>query len=96
MRRKSNLASLVAVIALVGLVSSLLGSDVELRELFKNLESFQIESLLEYLNLGLGFLALVCLLALLFFRAARREGEKSAGHKLEMGGEDEDDIRREA
>jgi len=76
MRTKTNSGSLIGIIFLIGMAATFLTSDSDLRELFKNLDTHQIEVLLEYLNFALGFLSLVIFTIYLFYRAATGRGEK--------------------
>jgi hypothetical protein len=59
------------MIAIFGLLLTFLNSDFEIGSFFQDFETIDLESLLEYLNLGLAFLAFTAILIFVFIRAAR-------------------------
>jgi hypothetical protein len=69
MRRKSNLPSIFIMMIIIGVITSILSSDIPFGAMIQNWETTNLESLLEKLSMGLGFLALVALLVVLFFRS---------------------------
>ena len=70
MNKKSNPISLFAVIAVVGLLASFLTGNFEIGSYFESLEVTNIEVLLDYLNIGLGFLALGSIVVYFIMRTA--------------------------
>ncbi len=56
-----------------GLISTILNSDIPFGAMIQNWENYDLEVLLEYLNLGLGFLAFGFLFFFLIFRSGRDE-----------------------
>ncbi len=70
MNKKPNYISMFVMIAIIGLLSMFLNSDLEIGSFFQDSETIDLESLLEYLNLGLAFLAFTAILIFVFIRAA--------------------------
>ena len=70
MNKKPNYISMFVMIAIIGLLSMFLNSDFEIGSFFQDSETIDLESLLEYLNLGLAFLAFTAILIFVFIRAA--------------------------
>ena len=75
MKKKSNPISLFVIIAVVGLLVSFFNGDNALGPLLENLEVASLEVLLDYLNLGLGFLALAGVFIFWVWRASKKEKE---------------------
>ena len=75
MKRKSNPISMFALITLIGLVSTFFKGDIEIGGFFENLAGKNLENLLEYLSLGLGFLTFASLFIILIFRASKGDKE---------------------
>jgi len=71
MQKKPNYISMFVMIAIIGMLATFLNSDIEIGSFFQDLETFDLESLLEYLNLGLAFLAFTAILIFIFILAAR-------------------------
>ena len=85
MKRKSNPISMFVMIAVIGLVVSFLNGDFQIGSYFEGLEVTDPEVLLEYLSLGMGFLAISSIFIYLIVRAARGKetswGKEAAGEK---------------
>lgn len=64
-----------ALIAIGGLVISFLNGDFDIGSYFEGLESSSLEVLLDYVNLGLGFLVLAGVFIFFVVRAAKGEKE---------------------
>ncbi|MGB2884832.1 MAG: hypothetical protein WBC47_04515 [Dehalococcoidia bacterium] len=76
MKKKSNFVSMFVMISVMGLVISFLNGDFEIGSYFEGLEINNLEVLLDTLNIGLGFLALVILLIFIFYRLGRQEKDQ--------------------
>lgn len=77
MKRKSEISAWILIIFFIGLVSSLVNSDISFGAIIENWGSIEIETTLEYLNLGLAFVAFGSLLFFIISRLGRREKDKS-------------------
>ncbi len=75
MKRRSNPISLFVMVALVGLLVSFLSGDIEIGQFLEGLEISSTEVLLEYITMGLGFLALAGVFIFFFIRATRDDKE---------------------
>ena len=75
MKKKSPPISMFALIAVGGLVISALTGDFDPSSYFEGLEVSSLEALLDYVNLGLGFLVLAGVFIFFFVRAAKDEKE---------------------
>jgi hypothetical protein len=85
-----KLANLIGTVFIVGMLVTFLASDSDLRALLGGLEVGQLETLLNYLKLGLGFIALAVLTGFLFYRAAtRKEGKRLEAGRDDGGASDE-------
>ena len=71
MNKKSNPISLIAIIFIIGVISSFVTSDFQFGALFENWGGNDLQTTLNYINLGLGFLVLVLVVSFFFFRSAR-------------------------
>ncbi len=58
MNRKSNLVSYFVIILMIGVISSIINGNIPLGAMIQNWQDYDIETLLDTLSLGLGFLAL--------------------------------------
>lgn len=76
MKKKSNFVSMFVMISVIGLVISFLNGDFEIGSYFEGLEINNLEVLVNTLNIGLGFLALVLLLIFIFYRLGRQEKDQ--------------------
>ncbi len=76
MKKKSSLVSYFILIFIIGVVSTILNSDIPLAGMIQNLKNYDIEVLLEYLNLGLGFLVFVLLAVFVFYRVFRQDKDQ--------------------
>ncbi len=77
MKRKSEISAWILIIFFIGLVSSLVNSDISFGAIIENWGSIEIEAALEYLNLGLAFVAFGVLLFFIISRLSRQEKDKS-------------------
>ena len=75
MQKKSNPISMIVMMAVIGIIISFLGTDFEIGSYFEGLDVSNVEVLLEYLNLGLGFLALAGVFIFWIWRATRDNKE---------------------
>ncbi|HDD55643.1 MAG: hypothetical protein DRI65_04370 [Chloroflexota bacterium] len=75
MQKKSNPISMIVMMAVIGIIISFLGTDFEIGSYFEGLDVSNVEVLLEYLNLGLGFLALAGVFIFWIWRATRDDKE---------------------
>lgn len=75
MKKKSNPISLFVMIAVIGLLVSFFNGDFKIGPIFEGLEVTSVEVLLNYLNIGLAFLALGGIFVFLIVRAARDDKE---------------------
>ncbi|MCD6425895.1 MAG: hypothetical protein J7L35_10385, partial [Anaerolineales bacterium] len=75
MKKKSPSISLFVMIAVIGLLISFLNGDFAIAPILEDLEVNSLEVLLEYLNLGLGFLALAGIFIFWIWRATRDDKE---------------------
>ena len=75
MKKKSSPISIFVLIAIGGLVISFLNGDFNIGSYFEGLDLSNTEVLLDYLNLGLGFLVLAGVFIFFFVRSAREEKE---------------------
>jgi hypothetical protein len=69
MKRKNSFVTYLVMIMLIGLISSIITSDLSFGAMFRNLSITGLEDLLEKVSLGLGFVALVGLIGIIFFRS---------------------------
>jgi hypothetical protein len=77
MKRKSDIGTWILIIFFIGLVSSLINSDIPFAAIIENWGSIEIEATLEYLNIGLAFVAFGFLLFFIISRLGRQEKDKS-------------------
>jgi hypothetical protein len=75
MKKKSPSISMFVMIAVIGLLISFLNGDFAIGPIFEGLEIDSLEVLLDYVNIGLAFLALGGIFVVLIVRAARNEKE---------------------
>ena len=75
MKKKSPPISMFVLIAVGGLAISFLNGDYDIGSYFEGLDLGNTEVLLDYINLGLGFLVLVGVFIFFFVRSARGEKE---------------------
>jgi len=75
MKKKSPPISMFVLIAVGGLVISVLNGDYDIGSYFEGLDLGNTEILLDYINLGLGFLVLAGVFIFFFVRAARGKEE---------------------
>lgn len=71
MKKKTNPIAMFVMIAVIGLLIPILNGDFEIGSFFEGLEINQFKDLLDFLNIGLAFLALGGVVIFLFVRAAR-------------------------
>jgi hypothetical protein len=69
MKRKNSFVTYIVMIMLIGVISSIISSDMPFGAMFRNLTITGLEDLLEKVSLGLGFVALAGLIGLIFFRS---------------------------
>jgi hypothetical protein len=77
MKRKSDIGTWILIIFFIGLVSSLINSDIPFAAIIENWGSIEIEATLEYLNLGLAFVAFGFLLFFIISRLGGQEKDKN-------------------
>jgi len=77
MKKKSNLIPVFVMIPVIGLVISFLNGDFEISSYIEVLEVIDLEVLLEYLSIGLGFLALGSIFVYIITRAGRQDKDPS-------------------
>lgn len=75
MKKKSPPISMFVLIAVGGLAISVLNGDFDIGSYFEGLEVSSLEVLLDYINLGLGFLALAGIFIFVMVRVAKDEKE---------------------
>ena len=75
MKKKSNPISMIVWMAVIGIIISFLGTDFEIGSYFEGLDVSNIEDLLDYVNLGLGFLVLAGVFIFFMVRAAKDDKE---------------------
>ena len=68
--RRSSLEQYIRFIAISGVISSIFSSDFPFGAMIQNLKFTNLEVLLDNLSFGLGFVAIVCIIAFLFLRSA--------------------------
>jgi len=85
MKKKTNYISPFVMVLIVGLVISFINGDFKIGSYFQGLEVIDLEVLLDYLNLGLGFLAFGSVFVYLIVRAGRQE--KDPGQLTKKDGE---------
>jgi hypothetical protein len=73
MKKKPSVMPMFVMIAVIGIVSTVLNSDFDIGTIFEALDINSLEALLDYINLGLGFLVLAGVFIFLIVRAARDE-----------------------
>jgi hypothetical protein len=71
MNKKSNLMFYFVLIFFIGAISTILNSDIPFAAVIQNWKNYDIETLLDTLNIGLGFLALGSVVVYFILRAAR-------------------------
>ena len=69
MKRKNSFVSYMVLIMIIGVISSIVSSDMPFGAMFRNLTASSLEEMLEKISLGLGFIALVGLIGFIFFRS---------------------------
>ena len=75
MKKKSNPISMIVMMAVIGIIISFFGTDFELGPILEGLEIESLEVLLDYLNIGLAFLALAGVFIFWIWRATRDDKE---------------------
>ena len=75
MKKKSNPISIFVIMAVIGMLISVFGGDFAIAPILESLEIESLEVLLEYLNIGLGFLALAGVFIFWIWHSARDEKE---------------------
>ena len=75
MEKKTNPISMIVMMAVIGIIISFLGTDFEIGRYFEGLEVSNTKVLLDYINLGLGFLVLAGVFIFVMVRAAKGEKE---------------------
>ena len=89
MKKKPNPISMFVMIAVIGLLIPFLNGDFEIGSYFEGLEIYNIEAVLDVLNLVLAFLALGGVVIFLFMRAARDDKAYYWDFKKDQKKEDE-------
>jgi len=75
MKKKSPPISMFVLIAVGGLVISVLNGDYNIGSYFEGLDVSNTKVLLDYINLGLGFLVLAGIFIFVMVRAAKNDKE---------------------
>ena len=75
MEKKTNPVSMIVIMAVIGMLISVFSGDFSIDRIMEGLEISSVEVLLDYLNIGLGFLALAGVFIFFVVRAARGEKE---------------------
>jgi hypothetical protein len=75
MKKKSPPISMFILIAVGGLVISVLNGDYDIGSYFEGLDVSNTKVLLDYINLGLGFLVLAGVFIFIMVRAAKDDKE---------------------
>ena len=68
MNKKFNVGNMIAIIFLIGVISSFFTSDIQIGDMINGLEIKGIEATLDTINIGLGFVAFGFLILFLIFR----------------------------
>jgi len=76
-KKKSSLMTYLVFILAFGLISTILNSDIPFGAMIQNWENYDLEVLLEYFNLGLGFLVFVLVAIILFYRIATEDKDQN-------------------
>ena len=76
MKKKSNIGTWIVTIFLIGVISAVINSDIPFGAIIKNLGSYDVEVLLEYLKLGLAFITFGLLFFFLISRFGRQEKDQ--------------------
>lgn len=84
MKRKSDIGTWILIIFFIGLVSSLVNSDIPFGTIIENWRSIEIEATLDYLNIGLAFVAF----GFLFFLLILWIGNGKKWERLKRGEEE--------
>lgn len=75
MKKKTNPVSTIVLMAVIGMLISVFGGNFEIGRYFEGLDVSNIKVLLDYINLGLGFLVISGLFIFLIVRAAKDDKE---------------------
>jgi hypothetical protein len=75
MKKKSNPIPMILMIAVGGLAISFVNGDYNIGSYFEGLDVSNTKVLLDYLNIGLGFLALAGVFIFFMVRAAKDDKE---------------------
>ena len=75
MKKKSNPIPMILMIAVGGLAISLVNGDYNIGSYFEGLDLSNTEVLLDYINFGLGFLALAGVFIFFMVRVAKDDKE---------------------
>jgi len=75
MKKKSNPIPMILMIAVGGLAISLVNGDYNIGSYFEGLDLSNTKVLLDYINIGLGFLALAGVFVFFMVRAAKDDKE---------------------
>ena len=70
MNKKPNLVNYFVLILFIGVISTILNGNIPFGAMIQNWQDFDIETLLDTLSLGLGFLALGSIVVYFILRAA--------------------------
>ena len=89
MKKKSNPISMIVMMAVIGIIISFFGTDFAIGPILESLEVDSLEVLLDYLNIGLGFLALAGVFIFWIWRSSRDEKEFYWEFDKEQDQEDE-------
>ena len=82
-KKRSSLISYFVFLIIFGVVSTVINSDFPLGALIQNWKDYDIKSLLDTLNLGLGFLVFVLLTGFFFYRVIRQGNDQDSKNPWE-------------
>jgi hypothetical protein len=75
MKKKTNPISTIVMMAVIGVLISVFSSDFSISGILEELEIGTVDEMLDYINIGLGFLALLGVFIFFFIRAASDKKE---------------------
>ncbi len=75
MNKKSNPASMIVMMAVVGILVTVIGGDFNIGSYFEGLDVSNTKVLLDYINIGLGFLVLAGVFIFFMVRVAKDDKE---------------------
>ena len=73
MNKKFNIGNMIAIIFLIGVISSFFTSDIQFGDMINGLEINGIEAILDTINSGLAFVAFGFLFFFILFRSSSND-----------------------